>query len=41
MVGNEASQLRSFLEVKYPMTNGIVRDWVDMEVNLSILLSKQ
>lgn len=31
MVGNEASLLRSFLEVKYPMTNGIVRDWVDME----------
>lgn len=31
MVGDEASQLRSMLEVKYPMENGIVRSWEDMK----------
>lgn len=30
MVGDEASQLRSMLEVTYPMDNGIVRNWEDM-----------
>nr|KAG5695943.1 hypothetical protein BaRGS_017524 [Batillaria attramentaria] len=30
MVGDEASQLRSMLEVNYPMDNGIVRNWEDM-----------
>lgn len=30
MVGDEASQLRSMLEVSYPMENGIVRNWDDM-----------
>ena len=30
MVGDEASQLRSMLEVNYPMENGIVRNWEDM-----------
>jgi actin-related protein len=30
MVGEEASQLRSMLEVSYPMENGIVRNWDDM-----------
>ncbi len=30
MVGDEASQLRSMLEVNYPMENGIVRSWEDM-----------
>ncbi|XP_070578151.1 actin-related protein 2-B [Ptychodera flava] len=30
MVGDEASQLRSMLEVVYPMENGIVRNWDDM-----------
>ena len=30
MVGDEASQLRSMLEVNYPMENGIVRNWDDM-----------
>nr|XP_023649025.1 actin-related protein 2 isoform X2 [Paramormyrops kingsleyae] len=30
MMGEEASQLRSFLEVSYPMENGIVRCWEDM-----------
>lgn len=30
MVGDEASKLRSMLEVAYPMENGIVRNWEDM-----------
>ncbi|XP_068993994.1 actin-related protein 2 isoform X2 [Neodiprion pinetum] len=30
MVGDEASKLRSMLEVSYPMENGIVRNWEDM-----------
>ena len=30
MLGDEASQLRSMLEVTYPMENGIVRSWDDM-----------
>ena len=30
-VGDEASQLRSMLEVNYPMENGIVRNWEDMK----------
>lgn len=30
MVGDEASELRSMLEVSYPMENGIVRNWDDM-----------
>lgn len=30
MVGEEASQLRSMLELSYPMENGIVRNWDDM-----------
>jgi len=31
MIGNEASALRSYLECNYPMENGIVRNWEDME----------
>ncbi|XP_021360409.1 actin-related protein 2 isoform X1 [Mizuhopecten yessoensis] len=31
MVGDEASQLRAMLEVNYPMENGMVRNWEDME----------
>ena len=31
MVGDEASQLCSMLEVNYPMENGIVRNWDDMK----------
>jgi actin-related protein 2 len=31
MVGNEASQLRHMLELSYPMENGIVRNWDDMQ----------
>ena len=31
MVGDEASKLRSMLEVNYPMENGIVRNWDDMK----------
>lgn len=30
MVGDEASALRSLLEVTYPMENGVVRNWEDM-----------
>ncbi|XP_066983337.1 actin-related protein 2 isoform X7 [Macrobrachium rosenbergii] len=30
MVGDEASKLRSMLEVTYPMENGIVKNWDDM-----------
>ncbi|KAL4237463.1 Actin-related protein 2 [Mactra antiquata] len=32
MIGDEASQLRSMLEVNYPMENGIVRNWDDMQL---------
>ena len=31
MVGDEASELRSMLEVGYPMENGVVRNWEDMK----------
>ena len=30
MIGDEASKLRSMLEINYPMQNGIVRSWDDM-----------
>ncbi|KAH3711718.1 actin-related protein 2 [Dreissena polymorpha] len=32
MIGDEASQLRSMLEVNYPMENGIVLNWDDMQL---------
>ena len=32
MIGEEASKYRSVLDVKYPMENGIVRDWKDMQL---------
>jgi len=31
MVGDEAAKLRSMLDIKYPLANGIVRNWDDME----------
>lgn len=31
MIGDEASQLRHLLELNYPMENGIVRNWDDMQ----------
>jgi len=31
MIGDDASLLRSQLEVNYPIENGIVRNWEDME----------
>ena len=34
MIGEEASKYRSVLDVKYPMEEGIVRDWNDMEVRM-------
>ena len=39
MIGNEASALRSYLECNYPMENGIVRNWEDMEVSFSTTYS--
>lgn len=30
MIGDDASKLRSMLEVNYPMENGMVRNWEDM-----------
>ena len=30
MVGDEASALRSMLQINYPMENGVVRNWTDM-----------
>jgi actin-related protein 2 len=32
MVGDEAAPLRSYLEVKYPMNEGQIRNWDDMEI---------
>lgn len=32
MVGDECSKVRSMLEISYPMQNGIVRDWDDMQL---------
>ncbi len=32
MIGEEASKLRSLLQCGYPMDNGIVRNWNDMEL---------
>lgn len=31
MIGDEASELRSMLELSYPMENGIVKNWDDMK----------
>ncbi|KJE92290.1 actin-like protein 2 [Capsaspora owczarzaki ATCC 30864] len=31
MVGDEAAAVRAMLDIKYPMDNGIVRSWEDME----------
>lgn len=31
MVGKEASDLRNLLQISYPVENGIVRNWEDME----------
>lgn len=31
MVGKEASDLRNLLQISYPVENGIVRNWDDME----------
>jgi len=30
MVGDEAAAVRSFLQISYPMENGIIRNWEDM-----------
>ncbi|GCE97203.1 actin- protein [Zygosaccharomyces mellis] len=31
MIGEEASDVRSYLQISYPMENGIIRNWQDME----------
>lgn len=31
MIGDEASRARSYLQVSYPMENGIIKNWADME----------
>lgn len=31
MVGDEAAELRSILQMSYPMENGIVKNWTDMQ----------
>jgi len=31
MVGDEASKLRTMLQITYPLDNGIIRNWEDME----------
>jgi len=31
MVGDEAAKFRTMLQIAYPMDNGIVRNWEDME----------
>ena len=40
MIGDEASKLRSYLELSYPMENGIVRNWDDMETIWSYTFDK-
>jgi len=32
MVGDEAADVREFLEISYPLENGIVRNWSDMKI---------
>lgn len=34
MVGNEASKYRSLLELSHPTSEGIVKNWDDMEILL-------
>ena len=31
MIGDEAASLRSYLEITYPMANGQIKDWEEME----------
>tara|TARA_B110001450_G_scaffold239791_1_gene247974 strand:- start:727 stop:1095 length:369 start_codon:yes stop_codon:yes gene_type:complete len=32
MIGDEAAPLRSYLEITYPMANGQIKDWNEMEL---------
>ena len=32
MVGQEAADVRSMLDIKYPLSEGIVKNWDDMEI---------
>jgi actin-related protein 2 len=31
MIGDEAATLRSALEISYPLENGVIKNWTDME----------
>jgi actin-related protein 2 len=31
MIGDEAAELRSILQMTYPMENGIIKEWEDMK----------
>ncbi|RYG46678.1 hypothetical protein EON67_09290, partial [archaeon] len=41
MVGDEAAALRRALEISYPVENGIVRNWTDMEHVWSYLFNEK
>ncbi|KAL6949011.1 Actin-related protein 2 [Hanseniaspora vineae] len=32
MIGDQAQDVRSFLQISYPMENGIIKNWADMEL---------
>jgi len=32
MFGSEAAKVRQALEISYPVENGIIRNWADMEL---------
>ena len=32
MVGHEAAAVRQMLDIKYPLAEGIVKNWDDMEI---------
>jgi actin-related protein len=38
MVGDEAAALRRALEISYPLENGVIRNWEDMEHVWCVLL---
>jgi actin-related protein 2 len=41
MVGDEAASLRRALEVTYPIENGVIRNWNDMELIWSYLFENK
>eukprot|EP01049_Picozoa_sp_SAG25_P022191 SAG25_NODE_8686_length_409_cov_0.832258_1_plen_40_part_10 len=32
MVGEEAAAVRQMLDIKYPLSEGVVKNWEDMEI---------